>query len=391
MDLHHRMSDYEHRLQYEIEKLWQNDSPVPSEPCNLDGSDTVFLIRPLKNLMFKYISMRAVQYIATEYIGYRMGETTDNSGLRRTHQIYQYLLWQPQTRKSASWIFAARIHSAFQRGGRFEATHLGGSNAMTVELGAKPYRTYAKVSDLGSQLRKQRICPNINSDVIGVYFRPQECNLHSLHSFLITNSPTTNKPVLVIFEVAVSVSHPVEAHGLLRIWAEMPPNFKQTPPILVFVVPADVARQFPRQSITLSDSHDSCVADEWDQYVIPVSSKSLWGCATHECEESAIEPAVSSVPENHVLRPRSSSPLRATSFLRSKRKASPAQADNEAEEACDDDEDAPPQDGKVTKARKLAKPASRRSTRAKYDTAGRTGVELEAGGDVKLRNRGGCE
>jgi len=43
---------------------------------------------------------------------------------------------------------------------------------ITVKMGAKPYRTV-----LRCLLQKQRMCPNIKSDIIGAYFRPQQYNL----------------------------------------------------------------------------------------------------------------------------------------------------------------------------------------------------------------------
>ena len=64
--LQSRIAKYDHRLECEIKNLWKNDSPVSSEPHILDGSHTIFLIRPVKNQMFKYVSMWAVQDIATE-------------------------------------------------------------------------------------------------------------------------------------------------------------------------------------------------------------------------------------------------------------------------------------------------------------------------------------
>jgi hypothetical protein len=145
------------------------------------------------------------------------------------------------------------MHLVFERGGRFEATHIGGSTAITFQMDDKPYRTFDKVSDLGIILRKESGSRSINPDIIGVYFRPQEGNLNSVSSFVVTKSPTTSEPVLVLFQMTISSSHPVKSHVLASIWEVMPTDLKRTPPILVFVVPDDVAQEFSRQTIVASD------------------------------------------------------------------------------------------------------------------------------------------
>jgi len=60
-----------------------------------------------------------------------------------------------ETKVSAGWIFEARTHVLFQRERRFEATKLGGSITITIEIGNKPCQVFSKVSELGSLLRKQ--------------------------------------------------------------------------------------------------------------------------------------------------------------------------------------------------------------------------------------------
>jgi hypothetical protein len=91
-------------------------------------------------------------------------------------------------------------------------------------------------------------------------------------SFAITKSATTNEPVLVLFQMTVSTSHPVKAHGLASIWAEIPAILKKTPPILVFVVPVHAAKTFSRQIIAPSVSNTPKF-DEWDQYFLAVSAE----------------------------------------------------------------------------------------------------------------------
>jgi len=85
---------------------------------------------------------------------------------------------------------------------------------------------------------------------------------------------------MVLFQMIVSTSRPLKANGLPSIWVGIPANLKQTPPILVFVVPVDVARTLSRQTIEPSVSNTSVRnspnLDKWDQYVLEVNDERLW-------------------------------------------------------------------------------------------------------------------
>jgi hypothetical protein len=189
--------------------------------------------------------------------------------------MYEFLLRHADTKTSAGWIFDARMHLVFQGGGSFEATKLGGPTAITIDIGTKPCREFSRVAGLGSLLRRKSGSPRIKPEIIGVYFKPQHRNFCAVDSFAIIKVATTNKPVLVLFQMTVSTQHPVKAHGLASIWAEIPAELKKTPPMLVFVVPADAANTFSRQTIVPSDSNTPNF-DEWEQYVLPVSIETLW-------------------------------------------------------------------------------------------------------------------
>ena len=91
-----------------------------------------------------------------------------------------------------------------------------------------------------------------------------------MDSLVITESTVTHKPVLVLFQLTVSG---VKSQGLASIWDAMPATLKETPPILVFVVPEVVERRFSRQAIASSDSNASSPFEEWDQHVLAVNDK----------------------------------------------------------------------------------------------------------------------
>jgi hypothetical protein len=131
---------------------------------------------------------------------------------------------------SAGWIFEARVHQIFQRGGPFKATKLGGSTTITIDIDHKSCKDFSNVTELGSLLRKQPGSQSINPDIIGGYFKPQRCNRCLVDSFAITRFATTDKPVLVLFRMTLSTSHPVKAEELACIWAEVPEELWETPP-----------------------------------------------------------------------------------------------------------------------------------------------------------------
>jgi len=333
-ELHRRISTYDLDLVSEIRTLLATKIPELCPDYSADNSGSLFLIRPCKVPKFKYVSMLAVLDIASPHIAYRIGAATAATGLWGAQLIYEHLLGHVETKASAGWIFKARMHLVFQCGGRFAATPRCGSTAITLEMGDKPYCSFAKVSKLGNQLREQFESPRIIPDMIGVYVRPQQCDLFSVDSFIITKSPTTKGPALVLFQLAVSTSCSVNARMLESMWAGMPATLKRTPPILVFVVPDDVAGKLSRQTKTPSDlnTSDSNTPkfNHCDQYVLAVSSKTLWKYSTPDRDEPVAEPAKTNAPERHVLRPRSVMPV-PTARQKAKRKAAPAEADNEAD------------------------------------------------------------
>jgi len=85
--------------------------------------------------------------------------------------------------------------------------------------------------------------------------------------------------VLVLFEMTVDTPHTVKEERLASIWAEIPEELKETPHILVFVIPVEVAKTFPKQPIVPSvrktsvGNHDF---GKWEQYVLAVDAQRLW-------------------------------------------------------------------------------------------------------------------
>jgi len=244
-------------------------------------------MRPSKMELFKYVSIRTVIALATADISRRISEATIAIFPKDGQRLYRLLLRMGETKASAGWIFEARMHQIFQHGGPFNATNLVGLAAITNDIDHKACKDFSQISELGSLLPKQPGPQSINPDIIGGCFKPEHCNLRSLNSVAITRFATTDKPVLVLFQMTVSTSQPVKAKELARIWAEIPEKLRETPPILVSVVLADVTNTLSEQNIVPSRCNPSGF-DKWEHYVLTVSDEILWETSTANCEVRAL-------------------------------------------------------------------------------------------------------
>jgi len=285
-NLKNRIEEYRDELKGKIRTAvtLHPDIVLPTE-YGVNSSHTIYTMRPSKSKMYQYVSTRPVYGLATARIGRMIAEETIAISLKDAQRLYDFLLGQGATKTSAGWVFEARMHQIFQRGGPFKATNLGRSKTIAVHIDHKSCKDFSRVSELGSLLRKEPGSRSINPDIIGRYFKPQRCNLPSVDSFVIAECATTGGPVLVLFQMTVSTEHPVKTEGLASIWAVIPEDLRGTPPILVFVVPAANKDGFKRQSISGSANQTSASRrsasnppdfETWKQYVLPVSDNTLW-------------------------------------------------------------------------------------------------------------------
>jgi hypothetical protein len=251
--LQQRIAEYEELLARKIQEAMKLvPNVLLSTEYGMNCSHTVFTMRPCKMEGYKYVSLRAVFGFATEYIAHKIGDATIGISLKDAQRYYDFLLSQGATRTAAGWMFESRMHQIFQRGGPFVATKQGALTTITIDIDQKCCNVFFKVSEIGDLLRKQSGSRRINPAMIGGYFKPQQCNLPSVDSFAISKCAATGNPVLVLFQMTVSTEHSVKAEGLASIWAVIPQELRETPPILVFVVSADVANTFASKRQTIS-------------------------------------------------------------------------------------------------------------------------------------------
>jgi hypothetical protein len=155
--LQQRIAMYDDRLNGKILAALKLDPHIAlaKEEYGIGCSHTIFTMRPCRMQQYKYVSIRPVYGLASPEIGRRIGQATTAISLNDARRMYEFLLQQGETKTSAGWIFEARMHLVFQRGGRFKATKLGGSATITIAISAERWQVFSNVSDLGGLLRKR--------------------------------------------------------------------------------------------------------------------------------------------------------------------------------------------------------------------------------------------
>ena len=285
-ELNCRIREYRDELENKIHDAVQLDpNTVLSTEYGVNSSHTIYTMRPRKMKKYQYVSLHAAFGFATADIGRRIAEATIAISLKDAQRLYDFLLGQGATKTSAGWVFEVRMHQIFQRGGLFVATKQGGQETITIDIHS--CGDFSQVSGVGDLLRERPGSQRIKPDIIGRYFKPQHCNLPSVDSFAVTECAAAGGEVLVLFQMTVSTEHPVKAEGLASIWAVIPQALRRAPPILVFVVPADVASRFASKKQIISGPANQTSAsrrstrnhpdfETWEQYVLPVGEKTLW-------------------------------------------------------------------------------------------------------------------
>ena len=94
------------------------------------------------------------------------------------------------------------------------------------------------------------------------------CNLASIDGMtVITDAGGANGQLQVIFfQITISPYHPMKNAGLQEAWEALPSGLQGHPPIIVLIVPDEMAATYRRQSITPTViGHPT---KQWCQYVV---------------------------------------------------------------------------------------------------------------------------
>lgn len=269
------VSTYERVLDTKIQNMLKGN-PLKYSSTQFGNSDshTIIMMHPLKNDRYSAISKDAVITIATPYIGHKIGLSSAKATKKGAQALYQFLLGQDDTRIAAGWVFESRMHPVFELGGHFLLQTIGASNSFRINI--KPGgRTFGRLSDLSSILRREKGSPKFKDELLGVYFRPERTNLTSVDGFVVITDFDTQAPRLVLFQFTIGGPHPVKAGGLMSIWKELPAELNQTDPAIVFVLPEEKKMSFSRQPVTPVENEDPF--KKWPQYLLGVNDAKLWG------------------------------------------------------------------------------------------------------------------
>jgi hypothetical protein len=269
------VSTYERVLDTKIQNMLKGN-PLKYSSTQLGNSDshTIIMMHPLKNEKYNFISKDAVITIATPYIGHKIGLSSTKATKKGAQALYQFLLGQDDTKTAAAWVFEARMHPVFELGGPFLLETIGASSGFRINI--KPgSKTFSKVSDLGTILRQQKGSPKFKEELLGVYFKPERSGLTSVDSFVVITDFDAQAPRLVLFQLTIGGSHPVNASGLMSIWKELPAELNQTDPAIVIVIPEEQKLLFAKQPVIPTENEDPC--GRWPQYVLGINDAKLWG------------------------------------------------------------------------------------------------------------------
>jgi hypothetical protein len=144
--LHSRIEKYDRLLQGKILAAVTLDPyAVLYTEYGVYCSNTIYTMRPWKMKCYKFVSLRPVFGLATANIGRRIAEATIAISPKDAQRLYEFLLLAGETKTSAGWIFEARMHQIFQRGGPFKATKLGGSTTITIDIDRKSCRDFSSI------------------------------------------------------------------------------------------------------------------------------------------------------------------------------------------------------------------------------------------------------
>ncbi|KAF8545093.1 hypothetical protein BDD12DRAFT_800727 [Trichophaea hybrida] len=280
------VSTYERVLDTKIQNMLKGN-PLKYSSTQLGNSDshTIIMMHPLKNSKYNFISKDAVITIATPYIGHKIGLSSTKATKKGAQALYQFLLGQDDTKTAAAWVFEARMHPVFELGGPFLLETIGASSGFRINIKSGS-KTFSKVSDLGTILRQQKGSPKFKEELLGVYFKPEHSGLTSVDSFVVITDFDAQAPRLVLFQLTIGGSHPVNSSGLMSIWKELPAELNQTDPAIVFVIPEEQKLLFTRQPVIPAENEDPC--GRWPQYVLGINDAKLWGLEGNMPEHRAI-------------------------------------------------------------------------------------------------------
>jgi hypothetical protein len=276
---------YERDLRQKVKLALRLDPEVLfSLNADRSFSTRLILLRPIPHRKWKYIASDYEATLMTPYIAAIFSEASNLQQTQRAKYLYEFLLSTGAMRSAAGWVFETRVHMRFERGGNFAISSLSGAGTLNdisinlnSTLGTKvPTFVFNQLSQLSAQLRLTKGLPDINTQMLNVYLRPDRCNLESIDALTIIEDTQTKKPRLVCFQITVAAKHEIKAAGLRAIWKAMPASAKKLKPAVVFVVPAETADSFSAQRIEGREPQDQ----EWTQYALAMTSEELWWVKT---------------------------------------------------------------------------------------------------------------
>jgi len=226
--------------------------------------------------------------LASAYIGHKVGQAVGRSDVRKLRIMFNWFREDPQTARSAEWIFEGVIHARISHPtmkihlSTIDRGALGPKGFTMMTTGA--VGTFTSLAVLGNMLRGKNGSQNIAVSAMGKYFRPAFGNLDAFDGLFILPSQRGSFPkgTIMLIQITIAEDHPIKISALEKLSAALPSKARSGQWIMLFVVPRGRAG-FAKQRFVSVDRRSGmggAEARRWDEQVIQmacfVSEKDIW-------------------------------------------------------------------------------------------------------------------
>jgi hypothetical protein len=173
------------------------------------------------------------------YIAYAVEANLKNADNQERLKLFRWLQSHGQSRSTAGWLFENYCHGILSSGINAVAKSLtAGANDLHLEMKAG----YHRIFELES----------IEEVFRNMYSEPDIPNLPAVDSYFIDD----NNEMVYLFQMTISRDHSIGFENLVYVVKKFELNKDGFSFALVFVVPSNIEKDFPKQKITGADSFD---------------------------------------------------------------------------------------------------------------------------------------
>jgi hypothetical protein len=235
-------------------------------------SDSHALVRidPMVEAPYKYISIEANLSIMTPYLGRLIGMNAVVRANLEAKALYDSMLSSAQMRSAMGWVFEGRVHWLLHDGYTLLCREMKNNGTLTIKI-KQGKQTFSSLRQLSDRLRLKPNSTKFNADLANIYLRPDRMTLTAIDSLMVVMR--NNAPQAVFFQITLNPNHGLKSDGLRAAWKALPAAVTKTDPIVVFLVPHDMAPNYKLQAIQPAKAPFK----SWKQYVCGLAEERIWG------------------------------------------------------------------------------------------------------------------